>query len=422
VADVEDRRLAAAGLWVCACGYANVDGGRCDLCGKPAAGAVKTATVLRAPRAPEAGAAPPLYARRATGATPLYAPPALVILVIAVVGGNYAYQHGVVALLKGKSLDVALLASLLCGLLFYMATWIVASTVGRAVRVAPAWHRSRVQALLAGLGAGAVAAAFGAAVAFSSNGRAALDPTAVLLIDDGRWVALLVGVLVIAVAAPVVEEYVFRGLVAQAFADHNRSAALWISAIAFAAAHLSPIRFPYYLAMGLLLGRVYLWRGLLASVTAHAVFNGAVLATAAIVLTTGSGAVHVAGLHLTLPGGWHQTEPPEGEVLAAFRTDGAKFEISEGEPHGIVTVELAARALAASPSFANILVQGSSAMVRSIGAGPAAQAEITSSIETGYVLVVPDGPRMYVLTARAPLGVDFSADFEAILASTRLDR
>jgi membrane protease YdiL (CAAX protease family) len=422
VANVDDRELAATGMWVCSCGYANVGVRRCDMCRAPAAAAVKTSTVLRPPQSPE-----PVYGRTAPTAgprpTPIYAPPALVILVIGVVAGNYAYQHGMVSVLEGRSQDVALLAALLGGLLFYLATWIVASTVARAVKVSPRFDREPGWAVAHGLWVGGIAAAAGAAVAFSSKGRAALDPTAVLLIDDGRWTALLVGVLVLVVAAPLAEEYVFRGLLTQAVAEHNRSVALWISSAAFAAAHLSPVRFFYYFLMGSMLGRLYLRRGLLASITAHALFNGAVLATAAIVVVGSSGTVHADGLRLTLPSGWHEVGAPDGEDLAATGPGGALLEVlhEDAPPGAVLSVDAAVSLLASSPMFDDVLVQGSSAHTRSTGAGPAAEAEITSATQSGFVVVLVGVDRIHVVVAHAPNGTDVSVAFEAMLASARLE-
>jgi membrane protease YdiL (CAAX protease family) len=343
--------------------------------------------------------------------------------VVGVIAGNYAYQHGVVSLLSGRGRNVALLVALLCGLLFYLLSWVVASSVARTVRVSPAMDRSPRRAVLAGLVVGGVAAAFGAAAALSAKGRASLDPTAALLIDDGRWAALCIGVLVIVVAAPVVEEYIFRGLLAQTFAEHSRSAALWFSSIAFAAAHLSPIRFPYYLIMGAAFGRLYLRRGLLASITAHALFNGAVLATAAIVLTTsGSTTTTAAGLSVTLPSGWHEVAAPAGEDLAVAGPDGAVLEVLHNTvPDGAsIDVDTIVRSLRVSPSFGGITVQGSTAHTRLVGAGLAVQANITSPNEVGSVELIPAGRVMHILVIHAPAAVDVTADFEAILASTRL--
>jgi membrane protease YdiL (CAAX protease family) len=421
VASVEVSPAGTTQMWRCRCGYVNVGSGRCETCGSSPAAATETSIITRVPGSQPARPATAVAAPSPKTA-PLYAPPALLILVIGIVAGNYAYQHGVVSLLSGSGRNVALLVALLCGLLFYLVSWVVASSVARTVRVAPVMDRSPRRAVLAGLVVGGIAAAFGAAAAFSSKGRAALDPTAALLIDDGRWTALLIGVVVIVVAAPLVEEYIFRGLLAQTFAEHSRAAALWFSSIAFAAAHLSPVRFPYYLIMGVVFGRLYLRRGLLASITAHALLNGAVLATAAIVLTTsGSTTTTAAGLRLTLPPGWHEVTAPDAEDLAAAGPNGAVLEVLHNDvPAGAsVDVEAIMRSLRVSPSFGGITVQGSTAHTRLVGAGLAVQADITSATETGSVELIPTGRVVHILVIHAPGTVDFTADFEAMLASTR---
>ena len=399
-------------MWRCPCGYVNVGVARCELCNGPAP--VESA-------GPDAALGLP--ARETPSTAPLHAPPALVVLVIALIGANYAYQHGLVAFLHDRSRDTAVLVALLCGLLFYLAMWVIASTVGHGVRIAPRFDPSARRALLAGVAVGGTAGAFGVAVAVSAQGHAALDPTAALLIDDGRWSALLVGVIVIVGAAPLVEEYVFRGLLAQSFADHNRAAAVWVSAIAFAAMHLSPVRFPYYLAMGAILGGLYLRRGLLASTTAHLVFNGIVLATAAIVLTAGgSSTVRAAGLRLTLPGGWHAVGAPAGDDFAAAGPNGAVLEVLHFDTPATAPVDIDAtlRGMQAGATVGPVTIEGFTARTRATGAGLAVQAQLDTAGETGSIAVLPASGTIRLLIMHAPGTTDITSTFDEILTTSRL--
>lgn len=93
---------------------------------------------------------------------------------------------------------------------------------------------------------------------------------------------LAVGLLALAVLAPIVEELVFRGLVYGWIAGRWNSLAAWlISSVLFAAAHMEPAHVILVLPLGLLFG--WLRRrtdSLLPSMIAHIVNNGLALLAA----------------------------------------------------------------------------------------------------------------------------------------------
>ena len=130
------------------------------------------------------------------------------------------------------------------------------------------------------------------------------DPTVRLVVSDGSIWRILAAISLFVVVAPVVEELVFRGVLAEALRHRGPRAAIAISALLFALAHLRPANLVYYTLIGLLLGRLYFRYGLKASIAAHAVFNG-LLVGAAILSVVGPARTYtVEGAVIHLPAAW----------------------------------------------------------------------------------------------------------------------
>lgn len=89
----------------------------------------------------------------------------------------------------------------------------------------------------------------------------------------GAWVIVLF--LIVVVAAPVVEELMYRGLLQQGLANSLGATKAWlIAAVIFAAVHLQPVEFPGLFVFALLLGYVYRRTGRLGMcITTHMTFN-----------------------------------------------------------------------------------------------------------------------------------------------------
>jgi membrane protease YdiL (CAAX protease family) len=199
------------------------------------------------------------------------------------------------AVALGLGLTVAfylLVLSLVQGRLFYSG-------------VKPVWHVGSP-----GAGAG-VGVAVGAGVAFfvvasasAIAGHLASDEVATTVFAQGGLLRIVALVTVMVVCAPIVEELLFRGLLAESLRHRGRGAAIWLSALAFALWHLRPDALRYYLLMGALLGLLYWKRGLVCSMAAHATFNGTLVVVAALSL---SGAPHTVtgdGVTLATPASW----------------------------------------------------------------------------------------------------------------------
>lgn len=91
----------------------------------------------------------------------------------------------------------------------------------------------------------------------------------------GTWAGALLVFAVVVVVAPVCEEILFRGLLWGAVAQRwGRWAALGVTTVVFAVAHLEWQRAPLLLIIGLPIGLARLYGGtLIASMVAHAVAN-----------------------------------------------------------------------------------------------------------------------------------------------------
>jgi hypothetical protein len=104
--------------------------------------------------------------------------------------------------------------------------------------------------------------------------------------------------------------------------------AVFVSGAAFAVWHLNPAALRYYALMGALLGVLYLKRGLICSISAHAAFNG-VLTVAALAVVLAPAKI-VTGGHVSLraPGGW-STSHETGADLALTGPSGASLLVVE---------------------------------------------------------------------------------------------
>jgi hypothetical protein len=209
--------------------------------------------------------------------------------------------------------------------------------------------------------------------------------------------------------APLVEETVFRGICAGSLLAKSGAAALWVSALAFAVWHMQPESLRYYALMGLLLGRLWQKRGLLASMTAHAAFNGAL--TLAAIAAVGGGPTqftHVGAVSFQLPGGWHGSTSPDSSVEAYAGPGGASLAVVERSNGQVVTADaIVTRLRTQEQNGVSFDVDAGSERVVDVHGFEAVQADITVKGQPGHVLVVPVGTDLYsliVVTGGSPNG------------------
>ena len=98
---------------------------------------------------------------------------------------------------------------------------------------------------------------------------------------DGWWVFALIAV--VAVGAPLVEEFVYRGVILQSLEGRfNDTIALVVSAAFFGAIHLQPVEFPGLFLIGIVFGLCWQRSGRIACpILAHLAFNASGLLLAA---------------------------------------------------------------------------------------------------------------------------------------------
>lgn len=98
---------------------------------------------------------------------------------------------------------------------------------------------------------------------------------------DGWWVLALIAV--VAIGAPLVEEFVYRGVILQSLEGRlNDTVALVVSAAFFGAIHLQPVEFPGLFVIGIVFGLCWQRSGRIARpILAHLAFNASGLLLAA---------------------------------------------------------------------------------------------------------------------------------------------
>jgi membrane protease YdiL (CAAX protease family) len=228
--------------------------------------------------------------------------------VVGVVLANIATQVVVYAICESRHVNVvtALRISLAVGLMFYgfIAAWV--GVRSQLLGVQARWLiGDRRRAAATGLAAGALGAVIVTALASSATHHVHVDAMAGMLANSGLLVFLL-GAIVIAVIAPFVEEFIFRGFLLEALRPSGAGVAILVSSVAFSIAHLRFAQFQYYALMGVAFATIYCKRGLLASICAHAAFNGGLVVIAVLATYGPPTTFHADGLAFRLPATWHE--------------------------------------------------------------------------------------------------------------------
>lgn len=152
----------------------------------------------------------------------------------------------------------------------------------------------------------------------AATGKLTTDPRVVLMMSGGEMSRIIAAFAIACLAAPLVEEVLFRGLLLESLRHYQVGMALIVSSMFFAVWHLNRQALIYYTGMGCIFGGLYIKRGLIASMTAHFSFN-AVLTVAAIYIVLGPAHTYdVDALKVTIQSGW--TDQSD-EALAQFGSD-----------------------------------------------------------------------------------------------------
>lgn len=261
----------------------------------------------------------------------------------------------------------------------------------------------------------------------AASGHLDPDPRIVLLMSEGDAPHVIATVVISCVAAPLVEEVLFRGLLLESQRGRGTAAAIWISAAAFAVWHLTPSALRYYALMGALLGWLYTRRGLVCSIAAHFGFN-AVLTVAALTIVLGSGAtVSVDGLSVQLPSGWRAASPADlpaslmtSSSVAAFRGPSGSAIVLVSFPTAVApNVDEVYDRLSSAGLTA--LVPGHTALHElKLPAGPAVEVVERIGGDDATVVFVPHAGRSFELVMHGAGSIKARSDFDRILRTLEL--
>jgi len=410
-------------LWRCDCAYVNAGSGKCSACGARNPDAPKRTRGQPAPAEPDWTLRPssftpagPRRSKRA-GSRAMRTVAGTIVLNVVVQFVTY-----VVAVSQRLETAEAIGLSLASGLAFYTicAFWVLGRSAILGVK--PTTGRGTV---LAGFAEGAVVGG-GLAIVLTATTRLAaghpvIDPVAALLTTQSAAV-FLVGAVVIAVMAPVVEELVFRGFLAEAIRPYNRFVALMASAAAFSIAHLRFAQFRYYVAMGVALGLVYFHRGLVGSIAAHACFNGMLLVVAVAASHGPPVALTAAGASITVPAAWHEMVPGKGALLSAIGPAGSRIDVGRFDPGTVISVQELADRLSAGTlrGPAGTVIEVTSVGILDIHAGRAVMMKASLDNHEGRVVMLPKGSIVWIATLETAGSARAQSDFQHALNTLTL--
>ena len=405
-------------VWRCSCGYGNAGRERCLMCGAPAPTELEGSPGLHG----EEDVLPAMA--RATDARAGKKASRTVYKLILF---NLISQGLVAGFLFASDVETAtsIKVSMLAGLLSYgLATgWVLLRSAELGIRP---FTGLRESAPLRGAMEGFIVGGAVAIVLFGilrlTMGRPVLDPTTALLAVQGSPLAFLLGFMLIVLAAPLVEEFIFRGFLAEALRDRGKKPAIWLSAVAFSVAHLRFSQFRYYVAMGVMFALIYWRRGLVGSITAHATFNGMLLLIA--VAASHGPAVEATGggSTVSIPPTYQVSTGVAGEELSAVGPLGAQVEFGWTDIPGLPVIDIVASDLArgAVPFPGMIVTDPSSVAIFDLPAGRAVSVMATIEGESGRMLLLPDGSRLWMAMFRSDGTARSFSEFEAMLQSWRL--
>jgi hypothetical protein len=252
-------------------------------------------------------------------------------------------------------------------------------------------------------------------------GHPVTDPFSALISEQpiGR---LLLGVFVLTMLDPLVEELVFRGFLAEAFRSKGRAAALAASGFFFALAHLRFAQFRYFLLMGIAFAAIYWKRGLLGSMAAHGTFNGSLILLAVIISHGSPINYNVDGLVVRLPAAWHQVSASNAD-FGALGPGAAELSIAHFPlPSGPIDLGVVAAALQSGEAHlpGGVTFDPSTVQLVKTPVGTALRLRVTlyNHADDGALLVV--GSRLIVFDFLGNGSGRARQDFDVALQGLRL--
>jgi membrane protease YdiL (CAAX protease family) len=280
--------------------------------------------------------------------------------------------------------------------------------------------------LLTGLVIGAGLSGLLLALVSAAVGHLQPDPRFLLLMSEGDPTHIVLVVLLTCVAAPLVEETLFRGLLLEALRPRGRGLAIVASALAFAIWHFIPAALVYYGFMGAGFAVLYLKRGLATSMAAHAGFNGVLTIAAITIVLAPAHLVSIGAVTFTAPGGWStvagQNLPSSGNVLDLRGPSAAEVTVVEIPVTTDTPVDEIATRLQEGTGQLSALLGGPASNVRqtSTPAGPAVEVDIDVHSHHGEAVLLPVAGEVYEFVFLDAGSVKAIEDFARMLGSIRV--
>jgi membrane protease YdiL (CAAX protease family) len=285
---------------------------------------------------------------------------------------------------------------------------------------------SLVGRILTGLVLGAGLGGLLLALVSAAAGHLSPDPRFLVLMSEGDPTHILLVVLLTCIAAPLVEETLFRGLLLEALRPRGRGLAIVVSALAFAVWHFIPGALVYYGLMGAGFAAIYLKRGLATSMATHAGFNGVLTIAAITIVLAPAHQVGVGGLTFTAPGGWStvgsSTAPTEENVLDLRGPSSAEVAVVALPTTTVETADDIALRLQDGSVRLEAALGGPVSDVREISTpvGTAVEADIDLQSHDGDAVLLPADGQVYELIFLNAGSVKAVEDFQRMLGSLQL--
>lgn len=376
----------------------------------------------------------PRCSRQTPGVTPTYQLPSYarrvrgIRLAFGVIVLNIVWQVVAAVAVLGGHMEPHRAAGILLwsGVGFYAVVMMVIA--GPLMLLKPPWLKGdRQTAAVLGIEVGLAAAAVLIITFWVGSGHPILDSSAQVLVSEGSVTRTVLAFVVIAMIAPVVEELLFRGVVAESLRRNNAPVALGVSSFLFALAHLHSLR--YYTLCGLVLGLLYWHRGLWASIAAHATFNGSLLVLAVVVAMGPARPVSNGGVSVRAHTDWQVSSYAEtklGATLAMSGPSGSSFvvirhdETAAGRPNLDRLAALLNDGSVPMPS--GFSLEPSSAKVVEYPAGRGVQVRVVAHGHAGVVALIPRPATLWEVDVATGGSARAEREYPAILHSLSLPR
>jgi membrane protease YdiL (CAAX protease family) len=361
---------------------------------------------------------------------------ALVIVVVSILLGG-AYQVAVALLQRNQhiSLSQSTRWNIVLNVLVYAVVGIlVLSQITPKIKLRWA-EGTPLPAALFGAACGLICGGVGIATTSRAEGHLATDPQVVQRLSGGELSHVAITVLLVCIAAPLVEETLFRGLLLEALRPYALGVAIGVSSIFFAVWHFNKTALVYYTLMGCVFGTLYVKRGLAASMSAHACFNGVLVVAAVMIVVGPKHSFDVGSVRFTLPGGWTQEEVtdelaaqldvaadghhlvvldgPEGSSLAMVDFG----RINQQFDPGAVAQALRSQLESASPSPGTTFNFDSLRQVSLPTVGPAVEMDLRTHSSPGELVFFGYGGEGYGVYSFTGGSARAHADYDAMLKS-----